>query len=419
MNQTAGESARLRLACSTRPDFRPSRLASPLIKLSCIGLLLFAALFFSARAPAQEPVLPLFSGQPEAWLITYGPGDLYWQRFGHNAIWIRDPSRDLDHVFNAGFFDFSQPGFLRRFIEGRMLYFSAARPALDEFRQYQFENRSIDARPLHLGLVEYERLLHHLVTQVNPANREYLYDYFLDNCSTRIRDAIDVALEGALSSAFTQRAAKQNFRDHTRRSTEVMFWYYLGLETALGLPTDRDINRWQEMFLPAAVDEVVASFERGGRPIAGTLFSISGSTLQPPPVTPPFTAWRYLAAGLLLTGFFWLMGRLSGAVMTQGSIHAYLLIAGQGGLLLTYLWTLTDHQVAGPNINLLLLNPLFILGLWPGLRRLAALLLIGGVGLCLLQLALPAGQFNIDVLAFLAPVNLACGWWLWRHAPLR
>lgn len=361
--------------------------------------------------------MPLFSGQPEAWLVTYGPGEMYWQRFGHNAIWIRDASRKLDHVFSSGYFDFNQPGFLRRFIEGRMLYFSAARPSLDEFRQYQYENRSINARPLRLSVVEYERLLNHLVAQVDPARREYLYDYYLDNCSTRVRDAIDVALDGALSATVPRQAALQNFRDHTRRSTEAMFWYYFGLETGLGLPTDRDIDRWQEMFLPAVVDEVVASFERDGVPVAGPLFTISETSLPMPPATPTLVAWRYLLAGLMLTGFFWLMGRLAGPVMTQGSIHAYLLIAAQAGLVLGYLWALTDHDVAGPNFNLLLMNPLFIVGLWPRLRRLASILLIGGLAACLLQLALPAGQFNLDVLAFFTPVNLAAGWWLWRHAP--
>ncbi|NNL95909.1 MAG: DUF4105 domain-containing protein [Xanthomonadales bacterium] len=382
-----------------------------------IFLLIIAAGLHCERVQAQDPVLPLASGQPEAWLVTYGPGELYWQRFGHNAIWIRDPSRNIDHVFNAGFFDFNQPGFLRRFIEGRMLYFSAAQPALDEFRQYQFDNRSIQARPLRLDLVEYERLLNHLVWQVDPEHRHYLYDYYLDNCSTRIRDAIDVALAGQLSSVIAEQVARQNFRDHTRRSTEAVFWYYLGLETALGLPTDRNISRWQEMFLPAVVDEVIAGFEREGRPVAGDLFTIWNSSLEIPPATPPFTAWRYLLAGLLLTGFFSLMGRLAGEVMAQGSINAYLVIAAQGGLLLTYLWTMTDHQVASPNANLLLLNPLLILGLWPRLRRLAALVLLAGVAFCMVQLLLPGGQYNLDVLAFLAPVNLAVGWWLWRNAP--
>ena len=95
----------------------------------------------------------------EAWLVTYGPGEIYWQRFGHNAIWIRDPGLGLDHVFNFGFFDFRQQDFFLRFLQGRMLYFSAARPAREEFAEYIDENRSIRAQKLDLSAQQKLRLV--------------------------------------------------------------------------------------------------------------------------------------------------------------------------------------------------------------------------------------------------------------------
>ena len=88
---------------------------------------------------------------PQVWLVTYGPGEVYWQRFGHNAIWIREPARGLDHVFNFGFFDFAQQDFFLRFLQGRMMYFSAAQPAQQEFAAYIDENRSIRAQRLDLS----------------------------------------------------------------------------------------------------------------------------------------------------------------------------------------------------------------------------------------------------------------------------
>lgn len=380
-------------------------------------LLICCVTVVPVSAHAADLQIPLGSGKPEAWLVTYGPGELYWQRFGHNAIWIRDPSRNIDHVFNAGFFDFDQPGFLRRFIEGRMLYFSAALPAADEFRQYQFENRSITARLLNLDLEQYERLLSHLVRQVDPQYREYLYDYYLDNCSTRIRDAIDVALAGSMYAEVSGQPAGQNFRDHTRRATEVSPVYYFGLELALGLPTDQPISRWQEMFLPSVVDDVVAGLNNGDKPLSGPEFEVYRSDLAPPPSQPPLIAWKFLLAGILLVIIFWLISRLAGPVMAQGSIHAYLMVITSGGLLLLYLWLFTDHRVAWPNANLLLLNPLLILGLWPRFRRLAALILVAGIVLCLLQFVLPSAQYNLDVLAFLAPLSLVASAWLWKNAP--
>ena len=99
--------------------------------------------------------------------------------------------------------------------------------------------------------------------------------------------------------------------------------------------------------------------------------------------------------------------------MSAWLVLAWLLIAASGGLILSGLWWFTDHHVAGPNANLLLLNPLFLAGLWPGSRRFAAVLLAGGVALAALLLMLPSGQFNVDVLVFFAPLNGASAWWLW------
>ncbi len=87
----------------------------------------------------------------EAWLVTFGPGELYFERFGHNAIWLREPAAGLDHTFNFGYFDFEQEDFFLRFMRGRMLYFSIAQPANREFAYYRQENRSIRAQKLNLS----------------------------------------------------------------------------------------------------------------------------------------------------------------------------------------------------------------------------------------------------------------------------
>ncbi|HET6566239.1 MAG TPA: DUF4105 domain-containing protein, partial [Xanthomonadales bacterium] len=207
----------------------------------------------TAEAPPAMDLLDasLVEAQTGVWLVTYGPGELYWQRFGHNGIWIRDEDLGLDHVFNFGFFDFEQEDFFLRFLQGRMLYFSAAQPAESEFAQYIDENRSIRLQKLALGEEQALLLADFLVREVQPQNRDYLYDYYLDNCSTRVRDALDLALDGRLQQHFTNLAAGQNFRSHTRRLTAGDFWLYLGLELGLGQPVDEPISRWDEFFIPA------------------------------------------------------------------------------------------------------------------------------------------------------------------------
>ena len=77
-------------------------------------------------------------------------------------------------------------------------------------------------------------------------------------------------------------------------------------------------------------------------------------------------------------------------------------------------WTLTDHLAAAQNINLLLLNPLLLVGLLPKMRRASA-----WVALLSPFLAMPFGQYNLDVLVLAAPLNLAAAAWLFRDAASR
>jgi hypothetical protein len=352
----------------------------------------------------------------EVWLVSYGPGEIYWQRFGHNAIWIRDRGLGLDHVFNFGFFDFAQEDFLLRFLQGRMLYFSAAQPATDEFAAYIDENRSIRAQRLDLPPGQAAGLMAFLLNEVRPENRDYLYDYYRNNCATRVRDALDLALGGALSGRFSGMPAEWTWRDHTRRLTAADFWLYLGLEIVLGAPVDRATDRWEEMFIPEILaDNVAAMLIRSGSGSAPLVLEdviLYASTLPPPPASP--RAWwpRYLLASLVLVGAVLAGLRLLGRRRARrwGTLlsRAWFGLAGLAGLVLLFFWFGTDHAVASPNLNLLVFCPLW---LWPALSRSAAgrtLPLVAGLSvLALVMPFLPPGQYSLDVLAAFLPLNLA------------
>ncbi|HEY5776454.1 MAG TPA: DUF4105 domain-containing protein, partial [Xanthomonadales bacterium] len=158
----------------------------------CFALLVFSRVVIADEVSAL-PDVP--DDGKEAWLVTFDPGEIYFERFGHNAIWLREPAAGLDHTFNFGYFDFEQEDFFLRFMRGRMLYFSIAQPAAREFAYYRHVNRSIRAQKLNLKPLQYQRLRDYLLNEVQPENRNYRYDYYLNNCSTRIRDALDIALD--------------------------------------------------------------------------------------------------------------------------------------------------------------------------------------------------------------------------------
>jgi len=380
-------------------------------------ILCFVTLAWSSAGLADE-IPEVKADEAEAWLVTFGPGEVYWERFGHNAIWLREPAVGIDHTFNFGYFDFEQENFFLNFLKGRMIYFSVAQPSVREFEFYRQQNRSIRLQKLDLDSSQYGRLRDYLLHEIKPENRDYRYDYYLSNCSTRIRDALDLALDGALASSTKDQAANLNFRDHTRRLTQMQYWYYLGLEVGLGYPVDRPVSRWDEMFIPMVVADEIAvmtvSGEGAGRSLVLQDSMLFTSTATVPTADPESKWLRYLLLGLLVVAIAWISGKFMPPVWLAGLAHAWLLIGGTSGLVLAFLWLFTDHTVASLNANLLLFNPLVLLGLVPVLNRFGALVLMGGIVVSFILLVFPNHQYNLDVLAILAPINLAVGWYFFR-----
>jgi hypothetical protein len=382
--------------------------------LLLLTILLTLAISFPLAA-AERPE----SAETEAWLVTYGPGEIYWQRFGHNAIWIRDTGLGLDHVFNFGFFDFQQENFFLRFLQGRMLYFSAARPAREEFAEYIDENRSIRAQRLDLSALQKLKLVEYLLEEVQPRKRDYLYDYYVNNCSTRVRDAINLAMGGLLKDEFQPAVALQTWRDQTRRLTFEDFWLYLGLEAGLGSPVDRRISRWDEMFIPAELADGLASVNYSGgeslQPLVLEDVMLFQSTLKSPPAYPHSWWPRYLLASIVLVLAAALLGRFAPLPSCRLLSQSWLVVSGSLGLLLLFLWFGTDHWVARSNLNVLVFFPaLVFLPFWKGGEKITLLIVSGLSVLALVMTLLPPHQYNQDVLAAFLPLNLAAAFGLFR-----
>lgn len=367
-------------------------------------LALLLIFVFSPQLHAQESELP---DETEVWLVTYGPGELYWQRFGHNAIWIRDARLGLDHTFNFGFFDFAQENFFLRFLMGRMLYFSAAQKVDDEFSQYVAENRDIRAQRLDMSPSQKSDLAGYLLNEVRPENRDYLYDYYQNNCSTRVRDALDQALDGYIRQGSENSTAPQSWRDHTRRLTQTDFWVYLGLETVLGPHVDRPITRWDEMFIPGVLAESLA----GDSSLVLEDYLVFESTLEGPPDRPGRVWPVYLLASLAAMLLAWLLSRwLPATLLARG----WFAVSGLAGLAMLFFWFGTDHVVAAFNMNLLLFNPLWLVfATWKKTWRFA-LQLVAVFGVLALTVALSPGQYSADVIAAFLPLSLLAAYVLNR-----
>ncbi len=126
-------------------------------------------------------------------VMTMGVGEEVWERFGHNAILVEDRRAGSSIAYNFGMFSFRQEHFLLHFLQGRMWYWMAGYPTEEEVPRYIAARRSVWQQELNLTPAERLAIREDLERNARDENKFYRYDYYLDNCSTRIRDVIDRA----------------------------------------------------------------------------------------------------------------------------------------------------------------------------------------------------------------------------------
>jgi hypothetical protein len=314
---------------------------------------------------AERPQEP--GSELRVWLLTAAPGDAVWERFGHNAIRVLDTTTRRDVAYNWGIFDFDQVDFVPRFLKGQMLYMMAPFQAGPMVESYARADREIVAQELDLAPSQRLAIRDFAERNALPQNREYFYDYFLDNCSTRIRDLLDLALGGTLHDRFGDEPTGTTWRFHTRRLTQMDPFLFTGMDLLLGRPGDESISTWQEMFLPMTLRDAarvmtIVGDDGASRPLVKSEEVLSPSSRGPEAAAPPSWLPVYLALGLLLGGLLALGGHRGAAgsrpfllmVGTVGTIWS--LVAGLVGLILV-LVLFTDHHFMVWNENIFLLNP--------------------------------------------------------------
>ncbi|HET8899668.1 MAG TPA: DUF4105 domain-containing protein [Rhodanobacteraceae bacterium] len=368
--------------------------------------------------------------QLEVALITYGPGAIYWERFGHDAIELRDRASGEAVAFNYGMFDFNQSHFLLNFARGRMRYSMDAVAASDDVAYYAGEGRSVRRQVLALEPAQAARLRDALLLNLQPANAPYDYDYYRANCATRVRDALDAALDGQLRTAWQAEASADTYRSQTRRLMAPQSWLMVLMDLGLGPGADIPLSQWQADFVPGTLADAVARVTvtdalGNTRPLQASDRWLAQSQIPAPSARVPDWRWVNLALGLGL-GLLIAVGtsRHSSAWRWVSTLagSAFMLLAGLAGLLMLGLWTLSEHTAAWANQNLLLFNPLALALLpslwrwrqaeyrpaWPA-RALATLLTAAAAVALLGKAALPWQQ-NYAWIALALPLWTALAW---------
>jgi hypothetical protein len=334
-----------------------------------LGLLLaLTAATSQAQAIAAAPVEPL---PPRIGVVTMGPGNIFWERFGHDAIVVDDPATSTRTNYNFGFFDLDEPGFLGRFVQGRMQYMLVALPLEQDLAYYRDVGRGAAVQWLDLDPAQARRLAADLADNAKPEHARYRYDYYTDNCATRVRDALDRALDGQLRRTLIGRSSGDTYRSESLRLAAPAPWMWLGFDIALGPRADQPLTRWQAGFIPSQLAGGLRETRRSdGRSLVSHEVELLPQRLPPEPVGRAPRIWPWLLAGVALAGLvLWLRNRHPRLLAAIAGV--FWLLCGVLGSVLAVAWALTDHQAMWANRNLLLFDPLCLLllpGAWALLR---------------------------------------------------
>ena len=297
-------------------------------------------------------------------ILTIGPGSSLNDAFGHNAFRIQDPTIGVDTIYDYGRYDFETPNFYLKFAQGKLLYEMGSNNFLPFLNHYKSQNRWVKEQTLDLRPEEKTELFRFLRNNARPENKKYKYDFFYDNCATRIRDMLTTSLDEKVNYTPDFISETKTFRELIQQNVSANSWGSLGMDTAIGSVTDVEATPWQHQFLPQYVFEAaaVATINRNNQqvPLVRTTQVLYQNSAEQ--VGAPFFMSPLFVFGLLSLLIIWITYR----DMRRGSRSRYLdgvlfFTTGLIGVVLLLLWFATDHSATQNNYNVLWAFPFSLL----------------------------------------------------------
>ena len=293
------------------------------------------------------------SAYSEVSILTIGPGASLNDAFGHSAIRIKDPMYRLDIVYDYGRYDFETEGFYFNFAKGKLNYEIGGANYKPFISFYKNEGREVKSQTLSLSLTEKQALFQKLQQNILPQNKSYAYDFFYNNCATKIKDIIVSVSEKTIEFEQPQDFEQYTFRALIRAQVEQNSWGGFGIDLALGSIIDRVAPVDDHMFLPRYIHRFfeVAKFKNTNEPLVKKQEILNGQQLN---VKHSF--WSSPLFIFSILGFFILLVTYKNyknntrAKWLDISIFS---VTGLTGVLLLLLWFATDHTATAYNYDLL------------------------------------------------------------------
>ncbi|AEI51825.1 lipoprotein N-acyltransferase Lnb domain-containing protein [Runella slithyformis] len=326
---------------------------------SCLSIFYF--IFFTLHSPLYAQSL---SPDAKVSLITIAPGSSVFEGsgFGHSSLWVYDPLNGISKNYNYGTFTFQTGNFLLKFVQGTLPYTLSVAPMEYVVPHYEAERRDMTEQVLNLSQNQKQRLYDFLENNALPENREYKYRFFFDNCSSRIRDVLQVACGDSL--VYYNKPIDGEAKSFRQWMNEYLVhkpWEKFLMNLGIGLPSDAIATPQQEMYLPYNLMHHFDKATLGGRPlvrITQPLVTTNFSHREQP--SQPWWLSPTMLFGLLTAFVVWKTQRQQKqAKISLIFDKVFFPIIGLAGWILFGLATATDHGVTEWNLHLLWALPLY------------------------------------------------------------
>ena len=298
-------------------------------------------------------------------IITCDPGSEVYSLFGHGALRINHIESDEDIVVNWGIFEYYEDQFKfgYDFAKGRLNYYMGIQNTMNFLREYRYYNRGVREQILNLTTSEKKEIIEFVSLNNLPENRNYKYEFFYDNCSTRIRDLLSSIFRSNISWGNHPSENKFTFREIIHQNLAPQPWLMLGIDLVLGQRIDQLVNNKNLMFLPAYLEAILDSTKITTVAQSKTLISrknvlIPTAENNRPAIT-SITIYGWIVLMITLLLLFLKNDRIfnvwSCVVLTLLSLL---------GVVLYFMWFGTDHQATKNNSNILWANPSYLFLVW-------------------------------------------------------
>ncbi len=301
--------------------------------------------------------------ETEAFLITCGPGTETYSIYGHSALRIYNREMKTDLVYNWGVFDFSTTHFIWKFAKGKLNYM-LAEDSFERFLQsYLFDKRWVQIQKLNLEPAEVEQLIALINENLKPENRNYRYDFYYDDCSTRIRDLLEKILGNRLIYPPDETKNRQTFRNLTGSYQQFYPWLNFGIDLVIGTPGDKKANIRDKMFLPIEMQRGLSRslVNHDGKMIPLLRNPENVLEFEAPLVKTNFFIGPVFIFALILIAII-LFFALNRGTKANKAVDIFIFsVYSVLSLLMIFFSFITNHEQTKKNLNIVWLSPFIII----------------------------------------------------------